>query len=84
MTDQDKWQHPDWNTPQGQKLREQLERSARVQKEWSLLERKDARIAAAIVGAVVLFLLAPELLRWLHIPMPSWTFIPDWLWRYMP
>jgi hypothetical protein len=81
--DGDRWRHPDWNTTEGQKLRGQLERSERVRKEWKIIERKDARIAAIVVGAVALILTLPELLRFLHIEMPSWTYIPDWMRRYL-
>jgi hypothetical protein len=76
--------YPDWNTPDGRKLREQLERSERVRKEWNLLERKDARIAAIVIGAFLLFLFVPLCAQWLHIPLPSWTYVPDRLWRHMP
>jgi hypothetical protein len=46
-------------------------------------ERKDARIAAMVVGTVTLSLILPELVRFLHIEMPSWTYIPDWMWQYL-
>ena len=81
--DGDRWRHPDWNTTEGRKLRGQLERSEKVRKEWKITERKDARIAAMVVGAVALLLILPELLRFLHIEMPSWTYIPGWMWQYL-
>ena len=59
------WHHPDWNKPEGQRLREQLERSKRVRAEWRLTERKDARVAAFIVAAVCVFLLLPVCMNWL-------------------
>jgi hypothetical protein len=79
---EDRWRHQDWNTPEGRELREQLERSERVRAKWNLLERKDARIAAIVIGAFLLFLFVPLFMEWLHIPFPSWTYIPDWMWRY--
>lgn len=73
--------HPDWNTPEGRELREQLERSKRVRAEWNVTARKDARVAAIVIGAFCAFLLLPIWMKWLHIPLPSWTYIPDWMWR---
>jgi hypothetical protein len=84
ISHRDRWRHPDWNTPEGGELREQLERSEHVRKQWSLIERKDARAAAIMIGAILLFLIVPLVMERLNIPLPSWTYIPDWMWRYMP
>ena len=84
MSEQHRWHHPDWNKPEGQQLREQPERSKRVRAEWRLTERKDARVAAFIVVAVCAFLLLPVCMRWLHIPMQARTYMPEWMWQYLP
>jgi hypothetical protein len=74
---EDRWRHSDWNIPEGCKLREQLERSEWIRKEWNLLERKDARIAAIVFGAFLLFLFVPICAQWLNIPLPDWIYIPE-------
>jgi hypothetical protein len=81
---QERRQHPDWNTPEGPELREQLERSEHVRKQWKYIERRDARYAAIVLGALFLLMFVPLCMEWLRIPLPSCTFIPDWIWRYMP
>jgi hypothetical protein len=58
-------------------MREQMERSREVRDFWNRLAQKDARTAAIVIGMFVLFLLVPFCLERFHIPMPSWTYMPD-------